>query len=389
MKKKVKTDFNEMISEIDEKRKLSFSSKRTLINICYLILPALLIFMLVCLSMYSFLLSLIFTYFVLPMIYSVDKRIRANVSNIGNKDASYKKGYDDFFGMMAGGVYGIIIGLIYFVLLFFVFYFIFYSTLPSLMSIDSTSKETYDMIVKLIDQTNDVGSVMNSVFDSVYKLYKPLVIFLSLIEFVPITFFFFFYLTRNLSNHHMMSIILPDADKNLSASYQESICQYTFVKYYRNDRIKLNLYYNWPYLLVHTFLYGIMTYLFYLIDCHDIYSCIFFLSLFTGLISFIDILLDYFVVQNNYYIVEIISTRLISRLPYSIQEMIRTTFSSPSYIHGEESALRGSFVPSKNYYENRTDEINKEANIDVSGKDETISSSVIDLSREVKDDQEK
>lgn len=388
MKKKIKTDFNEMICEIDEKRKTTFSSKKTFINICYLILPALLIFILVCLSIYSFLLSLIFTYFVLPMIYAVDKRIRANVSNIGDKNTTYKKGYDDFFGMMAGGVYGIIIGLIYFVLLFFVFYFVFYSALPSLMSINNDSKETYDMIIKLIDESNDISGSINSVFNSVYKLYKPLVIFLALVEFVPITFFFFFYLTRNLSNHHMMSIILPDADKNLSASYQESICQYTFVKYYRSERIKLNLYYNWPYILVHTFLYGIMTYLFYLIDCHDVYSCIFFLSLFTGLISFIDILLDYFVVQNNYYIVEIISTRLLSRLPYSIQEMIRSTFSSPSYIHGEESSLRGSFVPSKNYYENRTEQINKETHVDVNSS-EDIASSVIDLSNEVKDDQEK
>ena len=67
------------------------------------------------------------------------------------------------------------------------------------------------------------------------------------------------------------------------------------------------------------------------------------LSLFYGF------LLDYFCLMNEYCILEESQSLLLSRMPEQMRFSVYQTYCSPNYIHGEESAARGCFVPAPTY----------------------------------------
>ena len=67
------------------------------------------------------------------------------------------------------------------------------------------------------------------------------------------------------------------------------------------------------------------------------------LSLFYGL------LLNYFCLLNDYCVLEESQELLLSRMPAQTRLSVYQTYCSPNYVHGEESAARGCFVPAPTY----------------------------------------
>lgn len=389
-KNNIKTSYSLLVDDIKDRIKDKRDIKYDLINLVYLILPALLIAVIVSLSLYSFFFSILLIYFVLPMHYAVDLRLRSSISSIGNRRSSYKKGYDEFFGERAGGTYGLIVGVSQFILLTLVFSFIFSAALKPLCSMNNESKTAYFLLFE--DTSDNSSNWIKLTFENIQYLYKPFVIYLSLVLFFPMTFLFMYHVNHNLSKHHMMSIVFPDADKNMPVSYQESLCEYTLCRYYRKDEFLLSLRFNWPYYLAHTAIYILLAYVFTLFKPNNGYVTIYLLSTLLALTSFIDIILNYFIMKNKYLIVEAISTVLEKRLPIEVKMSFAKIFQAPGYKHGEESALRGSFFTSE-YYENEkqneyteADFTVKENNEKPSDNDNKVEGNVVDLSSFKPDD---
>lgn len=386
-KEKQNEEFELLVQSVKDKIKQHTDYKYDWINIVYLILPALIIATIVSLLSLSYLFSILLLYFVLPMLYAVDKRLRASLTSIGNRNGSYKKGYDDFFGGKLGGVYGMILGIAQFILFFLFFYFVFSYSFKPLCNMSEESKLAYEMINKAASDSNlDVLEVINN---QISYLYKPLMIFLSVAVFLPITYFIMYHVNHNLNKHHMMSIIMPDADKNLPASYQESICEATFCRFYRKDEFLLSLRFNWMYYLLHTLMYGLFTYIFTLFKPSNAYITGITLMSFFSLIVFFDILIDYFTIKNNYLIIEAISERLDKKIPKVLKKQYAMTFASPNYIHGEESSVRGPFFKEDEVYDGSifdADYVVKEGKN--TEKSEKVEGNVIDLSSFKNDDKD-
>lgn len=375
--------FKELVDDINQKRKDDFSARYTISNLIYLSLPALLIALVIISCFFTVFLSLFLVYFVLPMLYAVDKRLRASITKIGKREGTYKAGYDDFFGSYLGSVFGMITSIITFILLSFLFLMIFNGCFNPLMNMSEESMSHYKVITEALESKKNEISIVNLLQDNIPYLYKPLIIYSSIVFFLPCLYLFMYKICSNLSAHHMASIILPDIDKNIAASYQENMVKSSIKRYYFVDNCKLNMYYNWPYYLSFTILYALFTYVFYNFSASNYYVTILFIAMFFALIVFSSIILDYFVMKNEYYILERLSSDLIDRFPETLKMQIKNIYSSKGYIYGEESAIRGAFVPSSNYDVESDDNNNNEIKSEEDKKDiviEKITSSVVDLS---------
>ena len=392
---------NQTLEKIKERRKRG-NQKDLYIALSYLLLPAMMVSLLVLLIPYSFILSLIPVYFILPMFYTVEKRIRYVLTGIGKKDFSYKDGYIAFFREKKGGVFGVIMSLLIAFSFLLLTNLIFSNFVPNLFTIFPESNDVFNHLKEiLIPNQNNTAEILQYLSENIAALYRPLSIYVSLIFFIPILSIFFLSIPNNLTSHYLATIVLPDIDNNVSAAQARSLAKYTLIRPINSQRRGYQLRYNWPYLLAFTILYGLSTYVFS-IPTIAMNALVPIVVLITPALSvFYAVFLSYACIYNDYAIIEEMAPSILPLLPESIRVSIYQAYNNPHYIHGEESAMRGGFVPNPNsyntFYASANDmSQNPDENIDISAKepepqnhDEAPNSAIFDFSaKDIKQDEE-
>lgn len=348
-----------VFSSIKERRKKcldkSFSK-----DFLYLILPTVLVMGLFFASLYSFIISLLLVYFVLPMFYTVEKRIRAKISGIGNKNFSYKDGYKAFFVEKKGGVFGAIsaslLGFSFFLLSILIvsnFTGLIFNCFPN-------SKESYAKVLELLQTGALNEDIYSYIFAHTDSFTRPTSVIVSLSLFLSLFAIFFYMIPDNLVNHYLATIVLPDIDNNISAAQARSLAKGSFARALFGKRIKFGFILNWPYYLSFIILYGVSTYLTSLINTNNPYLFALIIILTPTIAIFYGIFLMYMCLINDYVVIEELAPYLNSLLPEAMKISIYQAFNNPQYIHGEETAIRGSFIPNPNtyntYYSSNSDE---------------------------------
>lgn len=88
---------NQSLKEKYQTRRKRALEKSVFKNMALLLPPSLLIAALLMVSLYTYGVSLLLTYFILPMFYTVERRLRFDLTHIGKKDFNYGDGYKAFF----------------------------------------------------------------------------------------------------------------------------------------------------------------------------------------------------------------------------------------------------------------------------------------------------
>lgn len=366
---------------VKEQRKRALK-KDIVMDLLLLLLPSLLLSCVFFLALYSFVLSFFAVYFILPMFYAVERRIRYRLTGIGKPDFSYKDGYLAFFRERKGGIFGAISTFFLSFSLLLLSYVIFFQVLPNVVNAYPESVGVYSKLMEMInDPYENMGNVTTYFFENMDALEQPLSIFASVCFFLPVFVFLFCSVPMNLTYHQLATIVLPDIDKNISASQARSLAKNGFGRSLAFKEVSYHFAYNWPYMIAFTLLYAGSTYLTSLITTANS-SLVPLLCLITPTLAvFYGLFLQYAVLINDYSIIEVLSRTLPDRIPEAMKLYISQAYQNPNYIHGEESSARGSFFPEpKRYEENRPE--TKEPEV----PDESAHGVVIDFSKK-EDDQ--
>lgn len=365
---------NQLLEKIKDRRKRG-NKKELYVALCYLLLPALMVSALVLLIPYSFILSLIPVYFILPMFYTAEKRLRYVLTGIGKKDFSYIDGYNAFFKEKKGGIFGVIMALLIAFSFLLLVNLILANIVPNLLTLFPESNAVYNHLKEiLLPNQMNTEEVLNYIADNISDLYRPLSIYVSLIFFVPIFSIFFLSIPSNLTSHYLATIVLPDIDNNVSAAQARSLAKFTLLRPLSPQRQKYQLRYNWPYYLIFVALYALSTYAFSIPTISYNALVPIFVLITPALAVFYASLLSFGCIFNDYAIMEEMAPTLLPLLPESIRISIYQAFNNPHYIHGEETAMRGGYVPNPNSYNTfyaSASDMNPQANdsIDVSNQD--------------------
>lgn len=346
---------DELNKRIKERRKRIFR-KDILIDLALLFPPLLLEALVVMLSIFSFLLSFALTYFVLPMFYTVERRLSTRISGIGNPKYSYADGYKAFFGSSQGGVFGVLTAVGIGVVLFMASYVILSPTLPYICNAYPGARSAYDEFFNLASSGSaslsmSTDDLMTALSEILPQLTQPLVLFFGASLFLPLFYGVFFSIDGHLDDHYLSSIVLPDIDLNISASQARAVSRATYKRYINSERMNYSLRYNWPFYLAFALLYGGSMYLFSLIPTTNTYMMLLLIIATPSLAFIYGFILNYFCLANHYAVLEEIAPLLLNRLPAPVKVSIYQTYINPNYIHGQESASRGSFVPAMTHYE--------------------------------------
>ncbi len=320
--------------------------KDLFLNLLLLLPPILLTLIIVATALYTFILSLALLYFVLPMYYTVEKRMRYSVTGIGKDNFTYADGYRAFFKSNMGGIFGIINILVTFLLLLIVLAFLFELAFVPLLRCFPQSYEAYLELGKLTsDPSFQLADQYQFMIDNGHAFTQPLTILVGVTAFLPLAYALFYAVPSNLDNHQIATIVLPDIDKNLSAAQARTLSRIQFARNFQGYRWKNSLRLNWPFLLSFTLLYGLSLYGCSMITTTNTYVMPVILLLCPSLSVLYGTFFVYFWVGNDYAVLEESQDVLLSSLPPQIRATVYQTYCNPSYIHGEESAARGCFVP--------------------------------------------
>lgn len=343
---------NEQYKQICEKRKKIFT-KDIFLDLLLLLPPILVETGIIIIALTTGFISLFLTYFVLPMFYTVERRIRAKISGIGNQHFSYADGYKAFFRQRDGGIFGIILSLLASLAIGLLFYFIIGFSFPMLCNSFEGAREVYDTIYNTI---NSQGAVDYKQFQEylsthIFYLSRPLTILVGCILFVPTFYFYFYRININLTDHYLATIVLPDIDLNISASEARSLSRGSFRRFLFKKGFSYSLRLNWIYYLIYAVLYALTLSLFASISAINS-PMMSILILATPSISVLyGCILNYFCLANEYAVLEVIAPELLEKLPTPLKESIYQTYINKSYIHGIESEIRGCFVPQSSTYQ--------------------------------------
>ncbi len=341
--------YPEFHQRVRERRSRAYvSPKRVAINLLLLLLPAFAAGVLIAVALETYCLSLILLYFILPMFYTVEKRIRYDITGIGKPGFSYADGYRDFFRKNMGGLFGVIIALLYTVFLILAFYMIFQYTLQPLVYCFDNAAEVYDEYIALYYSG---GNYSDYLFTNIGALTAPMEIMAALTFFIPSCLLVFYFINNNISHHFISTIVLPDIDLNVSASSARSISKSTYGRTIRGHRARETFYHNWPYYVAYTLIYAGLTYLFTLFEVSNVYWLMVYVMIVPTLSIFIGIFLNYFCIVNEYSVIEESKDILLSRMDSAVRVSVYQTYCNPTYQHADESAARGSFVPEPTYEE--------------------------------------
>lgn len=339
--------------ELKEKIKLRRKKgcrKEHWMTLLYFLPPAICLMGVILVASYSMFLSFALLFFILPMLYTVEKRIRISISGIGSMKFSYKDGYRGFFKEHMNGLFGVIMSLLLGFSLFLLGYLIIFSFLPSIIKIFPESVSTFQQLSEYYNDPNlDAEVFFNYLTEHLSDFSRPLSLISSLILFLPLVSVFFYSIPENLTNHYLATIFLPDIDKNLPASQGRNFAKnVTRAGYWK--RLGLFATYNWPYLLIFTLLYGASTFLMCYVRVDNSRLVLLSMMITPTIGCFYGLLLSFFVLYNNYAVIEEYSPAFLETMAPELKMMIYQTYNNPNYRHGEESALRGCYVPNPTTY---------------------------------------
>lgn len=315
-------------------------------TIPYLLLPTALLSLIVLVGMYSFVISLFAIYFVLPMFYTADRRIRYAINGIGNKDFSIADGYRAFFKERKGGHFGVIVSLLIAFSLGLLAFLLVSNLSGYICGCFPESDAIYLEAIRIYsDSVNDLSAMAEYLSVHLAELTRPFALGMSIILFLPIFSIFFYTIPQNLSDHYIATIVLPDIDKNISASQARNLSKNGFGRVVYRRKMGENFHFNWPYMVAFTVLYAASTYLVTFIRTDNQYLLPL-ISMLTPCISIIyGSIMSMFCVENDYLVAEELSMNILPLLPEAMKASIYQAFHNKDYIHGEESMARGSFVP--------------------------------------------
>ena len=359
-------NLNDILTKV-KKRKKALDSNSHLMNILMLILPSFLvaiIFGVVAgLALYSrfFSISLLsFVVLVLPMFYTVEKRLRASIYGAGKKDFNFIEGYKTFFSNRQSGIFGVFTSLTTSIMIAAVFYLMFFRFFSVFCSPFAGASDALETIANL--ETNNFEAIQANL---VY-LIKPGIVIASTIFFLPLLYLIFYSLNSNLSDHYLATVVLPDIDLNLSAAQARSLSKVSFKRYLNGTLFKLRFKMNYPIYIIFVALYVGSTFLFisfdYSTNTNIFFSCLCIVLVpLTALIY--GLVLNYECLINEYILADELSPSLHEILPKAIKESVKATYRNPGYIHGDESLLKGSFFVEDNYVfdSNKDNTFNKDA----------------------------
>ncbi len=341
----------ELRQKVAERRKRGFR-KNLLVNLALLILPILLTIVIFITAINTYILSLFLIYFVLPMFYTVDKRLRYDLTGIGKPNFTYADGYKAFFTKNMGGVFGAIGAILLAILVFIFLLFILEYAFPAIAHCFPGAGEVVEKVSAIYSEKQvDMDALTDYLLKNGYLLTQPATVLIGVSAFIPMFLLVFYFFNNNLSMHYLSTIVLPDIDKNVSASQARGISKIQFGRLIQGHRLKESLLQNWPYYLVFTFLYGIILYACTFITTTNLMVLPIVALLAPALSLFYGFLLDYFCLMNEYCVLEESQSLLLSRMPEQMRFSVYQTYCSPNYIHGEESAARGCFVPAPTYHQ--------------------------------------
>jgi len=328
------------------RRARAYKPKDLTMDLLLLLPPVLLTMVLGSLAPYSLFLSLFLLYFILPMYYTVEERVRARLTGIGNPDFNYADGYHAFFLDNKGGIFGAL--SIFFIALGIavIFALALSPLLPSLVACFDGASDAFHTFGTLYMDPKTTAEEMNQfLLDSGYLLSQPMSVYIGLIFFVPMALSLFFLFDNNLVDHHIASMVLPDLDRNVSASMARSLSRRSFGRFSSGFRFKEDIRRNWIYYALFTLFYGVSLYVCSLIRV-DNFNLVVPVVLITPVASvFYGVYLNYFALLNKFTIAEESKNVLLEGMPLALRSSIQQTFDNPSYIHGEESEKRGPFIP--------------------------------------------
>lgn len=343
-------DKNELNNAIKERQKRGL--KKGLGKTLLLLLPpAFALGTVVLLSNYSFITSLLLIYFILPMFYTVDKRIRFALTGIGNSDYNYKDGYNACFKQRKNGLFGVIMSMMLSISIGLLIYFIMSNFTAPFFNMFEESKEPYAKLIQIL-KTNALNydEMVEFMVNNAASFTRPMAVILSVVLFVPILVLFFYSIPENLFNHYLASIVMPDLDKNVTVSQARNLARSSFARPIKGRRIKMTMARNWPYYLIFTGLYTLSTYLVTLITTTNNYLMPIIILITPTFAVIYGSILMFVCVYNGYAVTEELSNTLLDLLPPTMKTSIYQTYNNPLYVHAEESAVRGSFVPNPNTY---------------------------------------
>ena len=344
-------DQKERNQKIKERQKRLFH-KDVWMNMLLLVPPILLTLIIVLVALFTFVLSLLLVYFVLPMFYTVERRMRQSVTGIGKTNFTYADGYRAFFKDNMGGIFGLINALLISFLLIIALSFILEYAAQPLANCFPPAGEVLTEIGNLFfSQTTLPEEFWTYLSENAFYLTQPLTILVGVTAFLPMTYLLFYALPMNLSNHQIATIVLPDIDKNLSAAQARTLSRIQFARGFQGYRLKNSIRLNWPYLLAFVLIYGLSLYGCSMIETTETMVMPIILLLSPTISLFFGFFLQYFWIGNDYCIIEESQDVLLESINPQIKFTIYQTYCNPNYIHGEESSARGCFVPEQTYQE--------------------------------------
>lgn len=337
-------DKNEFQRRFKERRKRCLTS-RLRMNLLLLLPPSLALSALLVFSFNVFFVSLILIYLILPMFYTVLYRMKYDVSGIGDPDFSYGDGYKAFFTGSMSGVFGML-GTVFSTLALILLFYMIFSPLALPLANAYGVQEAYKTFLDAFSSTAITSSdLMTKVTETMPLLSRLFTAFVGIVLFFPIFYALFYSVNTNLDSHYLSTIVLPDIDKNVTAGQARTLSKGSFGRLYQGYRLLKSLKQNWPYYLAFTVIYAGAVYGMSMVRTDNLYL-VFPLTLIGPSASvFVGLFLNYFCLMHDAITMEESQDYIRSLLPKPMQVSVYQTYINPNYVHGEESAIRGSFIP--------------------------------------------
>lgn len=319
-------------------------NKNLLFDLLLLLPPAFLLLVILFSMTFTYGVSVLFVYFILPMFYTVDRRLRFDLNGIGKAHVTYADGYRDFFQSNKGGIFGVIPTLaLCFGLFLFSFIILTFSS-SNIVSCFPSAEPYYKELVRMLsDIAIAKPDILSYMMDFGYKMCQPFTIMIGLALFIPLFYVLFIGTDENLSYHYISGILFPDLDLNISAAQSRNVAR-TFSRSFTSYRLKESFKLNFPYYILFSLCYGLSLWGCSQITVYKTNAMMFVLFITPSASILIGTLLNHFCMLNHYVVIEENQEMLFLTMPAAMRTSIYQTFHSNEYIHGEESEARGSFI---------------------------------------------
>ncbi len=323
-------------------------NKRMFLDLLLMLLPIFLLVLIFFLTIITYGMSLLLVYFILPMFYALDQRVRSDLNGIGNPRESFLSGYKEFFQSNKGGIFGAFFTIIRALGIFLLCALIVGFFMPNIVNCFPDAKPVFNELVGKFTKANTPRlEMVEFMLENLFHLTRPLTIYFGVVTFLPLFYIIFFGVDENLTYHYLSGILLPDLDLNISSSQSRSVAK-SFTKDFTGYRLQETIKVNFPLYLLFAMLYAVC-----------LWGCSYISVYHTSNVSFVVLIapasslvfgsyINHFCLINEYAILEENKEVLLDSLPLAMKTSIYQTFHAKEYVHGKESEIRGCFIPEKN-----------------------------------------